>query len=226
MRIQPKLFELMIAGMLLTIISTGSYAQDNCLGKNFNTSICDDRTKFMASLRGNHLVVGEGSSTLIIERVSAKQTSALAPGSILVIKGPSGIREIIVPYASKIRIKLPKDPGNMYTIQVIDPQGLIAETNANTYIFRILDQSADSERPVTSVKLNASTNDQVLLEVTKNSNQRVTYTYDTLPTNGEYFEQQGLALSNDNRSDRDRKAATGNLPDEKVQPESQGIIGQ
>lgn len=224
MRIQPRLFELMMAGVLLTIISTASYAQDNCLGKDFNTSICDNRAKFMAGLRGNHLAVGEGSSTLIIERVSAKQTSALAPGSILIIKGPSGIREIIVPYASKIRIKLPKDPGNIYTIQVIDPQGLIAETNANTYIFRIRDQNVDLERPVASV--NALTNDQVLLEVTKNSNQQFTYTYDTLPTNGEYFEQQGIALRNENRSDRDGKTATGNLADKNAQPESQGIIGQ
>ena len=72
MRIQPKLFELMIAGMLLTVISTGSYAQDNCLGKNFNTSICDDRAKFMATLRDNHLAVGKGISTLIISAGQCK----------------------------------------------------------------------------------------------------------------------------------------------------------
>jgi len=39
-------------------------------------------------------------------------------------------------------------------------------------------------------------------------------------TNGEYFEQQGIALRNENSSDRDGKTATGNLADKNAQPES------
>lgn len=218
---QTKLFELMMAGILLTMISVSVHAQTNC-----STKFCDERARFMAGLRGNNVILGEGSSTLIIERVSAKQTSALAPGSILIIKGPSGIREVIVPYSSKIRLKLPKDPTNAYKIQVVDPNGLVAETDANTYTFKILNQDATLEPSPSVARLNPSTNDQVLLEVTKNSNQQFTYTYDTLPTKGEYFEQLGVVLTKDNVKDKNHNVVKENFTNKNAEPALQGILGQ
>jgi hypothetical protein len=57
---------------------------------------------------------------------------------------------------------------------------------------------------------------------TQTLNGPVAFVNALMNTNGEYFEQQRIALSNQNRSDRDGKTATGNLSDKNVQPESQG----
>jgi len=232
MTIHRNIFELMIGGILLTtMLSISSYALAQCNPSNYENQVsnysCDDQAKFLSALRGNHLMAGDNASTLIIERVSGKQRIALEPGSIMLINGPSGTREIIIPELANIYLKLPKDPANLYKIVIVNPKGIKAETDAKTYVFRITDSLEQKTIGVSTSSISDS--DQLLFRMTKNTNETIAYTYSSLPTNGAYFDQKNLVLGADNQNSKDHN--NGVQQPSSAKPEAaldvvQGLVGQ
>ena len=232
MTIHRNIFELMIGGMLLTtMLSISPYALAQCNPKNYENQVsnysCDDQAKFLSALRGNHLIAGDNASTLIIERVSGKQRIALEPGSIMLINGPSGTREVIIPELANIYLKLPKDPANLYKIVIVSPKGIKAETDAKTYVFRINDNLVLNHGGISTPSISEA--DQLLFRMTKNTNETTTYYYSSLPTNGAYFEQKNLALGTDNHNSKDHGSGVqkpSNAKPEQALDVVQGLVGQ